>query len=388
MSEIRGAGAGAARLHSLDALRSLLMLFGVLLHAADPYAAKVRWLVADPHGSRAFDALVAVIHLFRMPAFFLLSGYFTMLLLRKRPARTFLRERLRRIGVPFVATLLTFNLLQVAWLARDHGGGFVAAALAPAWHGGEWVGHLWFLAYLLAYCALAALFVRPLRRFALPEKCPPGLAVAALVALGMAGTLLPRVLWHWQPQLAGWVLLGVFDPMEWLGYLPYFAAGLLLQGQAAAMAEFSTFGAGSLLFGAGAWTALRFDAGHHRLLAALASAALAWTAVRLAFALCRRWLDRPSAGWRYLSDASYTVYLLHHVVVVVAATLLVPSSWSVGAKFALVLCLGMGLPLAAHHYLVLRQPALRYLFNGKRPRDVRDAPAGVALTTSSGPRSP
>lgn len=378
---------GAARLHSLDALRSLLMLFGVLLHAADPYAVKTRWLVADPHGSRVFDALVGAIHLFRMPAFFLLSGYFTMLLLRKRPAWTFLRERLRRIGVPFVATLLTVNLLQVAWLARDDGGGFLEA-LAPAWHSGKWVGHLWFLAYLLAYCALAVLFVRPLRRFALPEKCPPRLTVGALIGLGMLGTLLPRALWHWQPQLAGWTLLGVFDPMEWLGYLPYFGAGLLLQGEAAAMAEFSTFGAGSLLFGAGSWTALHFDAGRHRLLAALASAALAWMAVRLSFALCRRWLDQPSAGWRYLSDASYTVYLLHHVIVVVVATLLVSASWSVGAKFALVLVVAMGLPLAAHHFLVLRLPWLRYLFNGKRLRDVRDAQASAALTTSSGPRSP
>lgn len=364
------------------------MLMGVLLHAADPYALKSRWLVADPHGNRAFDALVGAIHLFRMPAFFLLSGYFTMLLLRKQPLRAFLAERLRRIGIPFLTTLFCVNLLQVAWLARGAGGG-LPAALVAGWHDGRWVGHLWFLAYLLTYCAAAALLAGPLRRLALPASWPPPrAAMAALVALGTVGILLPHALRHRWPQLGEWILAGTIDPFVWLSYLPYFAIGLLLQGNATAMTEFSTFGPGSLLFCTGAGAVAYLDAGHHRTLTTVALAVLAWMTVRLVFALCRRWLNRPSATWRYLSDASYTVYLLHHIVVVVAATLLIPASWNVVAKFALVLCLSAGLPLAAHHFLILRAPWLRYLFNGKRAQGRGVQPPTARVMTSSGPGSP
>src|SRR3546814_11438688 len=86
--------------------------------------------------------------------------------------------------------------------------------------------------------------------------------------------------------------------------------------------------------------------------------------VRGIFMLFRRWADRPSRTNRYLSDASYSIYLLHHLPVVVMASFLLPLALPAWCKFALVLVIASLFSLAAHHYLVRRHAPLRSLSHG------------------------
>ena len=76
-------GTTASRLHYMDSMRSVLMLLGVVLHAARPYDSN-DWQVKDAARLELLDGLVAGIHLFRMPAFFVVAGYFAMYLLVRR----------------------------------------------------------------------------------------------------------------------------------------------------------------------------------------------------------------------------------------------------------------------------------------------------------------
>jgi len=96
------------RRHDLDALRAVAMLLGILLHASLAYIG-VPWPVQD--GSRAplLGLLFLAIHGFRMPLFFLVSGFFTAMLWRRRGTRGLLAQRFQRVFVPLVlasATLL------------------------------------------------------------------------------------------------------------------------------------------------------------------------------------------------------------------------------------------------------------------------------------------
>lgn len=52
------------RIHSLDGLRSGLMLLGVVLHSAYPYSDGARWLVRDPQRNSFFQTLTQGIHQF------------------------------------------------------------------------------------------------------------------------------------------------------------------------------------------------------------------------------------------------------------------------------------------------------------------------------------
>lgn len=72
----------------LDFLRAIIILEGVLYHAARSLPGGNSWYyVADKNPSLIFSSLIEFIHTFRMEAFFFLSGIFSaMVFLRKGQA--------------------------------------------------------------------------------------------------------------------------------------------------------------------------------------------------------------------------------------------------------------------------------------------------------------
>lgn len=96
----------APRRHDLDALRAVAMLLGIALHAALAYAA-LPWIVSDPGKSNGFGILFYAVHGFRMPLFFVMSGFFTAMLWRRRGLRSLLWHRFRRVFCPLVLGLFT-----------------------------------------------------------------------------------------------------------------------------------------------------------------------------------------------------------------------------------------------------------------------------------------
>lgn len=99
-------GEPSERRSDLDALRGFAMLLGIALHAAMSFFGGV-WPVHDERQSRLLPMLFAAIHGFRMPLFFLLSGFFTMLVFRRRGLGPLLRQRGARIFLPLVISIIT-----------------------------------------------------------------------------------------------------------------------------------------------------------------------------------------------------------------------------------------------------------------------------------------
>jgi peptidoglycan/LPS O-acetylase OafA/YrhL len=82
------------------------------------------------------------------------------------------------------------------------------------------------------------------------------------------------------------------------------------------------------------------------------------------------WCSSPSARWRYLSDASYWMYLVHVPIVwsLQAWMMRWPLHWTL--KFVLILVIAGTLLLASYHYLV-RSTWLGKLLNGRKyPRSL------------------
>ncbi|HYC53462.1 MAG TPA: acyltransferase family protein, partial [Candidatus Binatia bacterium] len=94
------------RRHDLDALRTLAMLLGIALHAALAYTG-AGWVVSDDRISAGLGMLVPAIHGFRMPLFFLLSGFFSAMLWRRRGLAHLISQRVRRILLPLILSCLT-----------------------------------------------------------------------------------------------------------------------------------------------------------------------------------------------------------------------------------------------------------------------------------------
>jgi fucose 4-O-acetylase-like acetyltransferase len=101
------------RYHALDALRAAMMLLGLVLHSAASYTQRPlgeAWPIHDPHNSVLFDLLVVFIHLFRMPVFFFVAGFFAALLYARDSARGLARNRVRRVLLPLLLFWITVPL--------------------------------------------------------------------------------------------------------------------------------------------------------------------------------------------------------------------------------------------------------------------------------------
>lgn len=95
------------RRHDLDALRAVAMLLGILLHGSLSFF-DVPWPVQDTERNPAFGLIFFnIIHGFRMPVFFVMSGFFTAMLWRKRGLNSLLWHRFRRIFLPLALGLVT-----------------------------------------------------------------------------------------------------------------------------------------------------------------------------------------------------------------------------------------------------------------------------------------
>lgn len=104
-----------SRRHDLDALRAFAMLLGIVLHVSLTFFPSF-WPVQDHTSDSAniYDELFLLIHGFRMPLFFLLSGFFTVMLWKSRGIRPLLGHRARRIGLPLIIGLFTI-VPAVSW---------------------------------------------------------------------------------------------------------------------------------------------------------------------------------------------------------------------------------------------------------------------------------
>lgn len=82
------------RMHGLDFLRAVMMSLGVVLHSAQMYLVNpVVDYYWDPMRSLGMDVLLVFINTYRMPVFYLLSGFFTAMLLYRHGAQVMLDNR-------------------------------------------------------------------------------------------------------------------------------------------------------------------------------------------------------------------------------------------------------------------------------------------------------
>lgn len=84
------------------------MLLGIGLHAALSFFPGFWWVEDRTAGWGGFyDEFLWAVHGFRMPVFFLMSGFFTAMLWRRRGLGRLLSHRLRRVALPLAVGLLT-----------------------------------------------------------------------------------------------------------------------------------------------------------------------------------------------------------------------------------------------------------------------------------------
>ena len=119
------------RLHGLDAVRVIALLFGVVVHASIAWipGAQYVWVVHDGSPSEVAGLLFYVPHMFRMLLFFLIAGLFARMACERLGTIGFVRDRVRRIAIPLAS--LWFPMLM-AIVAASAAGRPIAACAANA----------------------------------------------------------------------------------------------------------------------------------------------------------------------------------------------------------------------------------------------------------------
>ncbi len=336
------------RYHGLDLLRSAALLIGIVFHAAMPvlvpdYLTQSGVPAHETHSAPTLASLMGWSHAWRMPLFFLLAGFFAQMVLMRKGAGAFLRDRsLRILGV-----LLVF------------GAGFAALSGQSPLH----LGHLWFLWYLYLICvATAALWLLPWQGLgqigacitaSLPRMALLVLPVAGLHGMASAGLGMPApqsVLDTAPAPLGYFALFFAIGQALWLGrarlvdlakwpiYVPLVAAGSLL----------------ILAVEKGLISPLAFHT-----VAAAAILAVVFGLIGLSHAL----FNRPHRAVQLTARIAYPVYVLH-----VAPTLALTVAFlnlGFGPNISVMLSALAALALcAAVYFLIIRFTPIDWLFSG------------------------
>jgi peptidoglycan/LPS O-acetylase OafA/YrhL len=387
-----------ARYHSLDALRGTMMLLGIYLHATVAYSRYGSWPWKDGSTTGLFDVSLGLVHVFRMPVFYCIAGFFGALLLEQRGAAGFLRNRAVRILVPFAAGWvvlfpLVAALATIAMNLEDPTA--VPAKYLLFYSSGEVLRHLdpmhlWFLEYLLVFYALA-LAALPLAR-RLPavvggiDRAFRAVATSALGPVLLAAIIFPVLCFMEEGALddpSGFVP----EARILLTYLSFFAFGWLLYRNQAfprlrRATSFVGFGLAAALVGFYFIWRSEQPGGADMVVWFLGSAwflGLSMWLFTLGFTgVCLRLLERPISWIRYLSDSSYWLYLAHMPVLLVFQIAVARTGWPPGLKALVVLGASVPTLLASYHLLV-RFTWIGAILNGRRYPIKRRQPLGAAV---------
>lgn len=376
------ANPAAGRALPIDRLRAFLTCLVVTHHAVlayHPYApqpptalapGEMAWgafPIVDAARAPGVDLLVAFNDSFFMALMFLLAGLFVPTGMARRGGRGYLRERLVRLGLPFLVGAgllapLAYAATYVQVTATPTLAGFAAQWLAL----GAWpAGPAWFLWVLLAFAGIAALLHRlaptwpaALARVLLGDGSRPWRAYAGFAAAGLCAYL---------PSAA------LVDPLHWDAFGPFFVQTarvplylLYFLSGAAVAAQGLDRGlldpAGKLARRWLLWAnlapvvfvaliavflillAVLRQRGDVSALTVACNALFVLSSATTSFALLAhfvRWQRAPSRCWDSLGANAYGIYLVHYPIVIWLQFALLSVTWPGPAKAAIATLLGL-----------------------------------------------
>jgi len=282
-----------------------------------------------------------------MGILFLLAGYFTPGSLERKGYARFLSDRFLRLGLPLLAFGLILGPLTVAMVKAAEGKGFWST-FVWLWNHTEFInGPLWFnqalLMFSLAYCAWRAWFGAPLTSTQRAPRPVPSYGWWLLSAVGVAAAALAirqvvptgvNVIGLQLGYFASYIFLFCLGiaawRYDWLRQLKWehtrpWIITLAVAWLSMPVVMLVTGPRESNFFGGLSWTAIAY---------AIWEPLIAWGTIAAWLLVFRRHMNRPSGIWTWLNRRSYTVYIIHPVVLVGIGLLLCGWAGPPPVKFA------------------------------------------------------
>ncbi len=380
------------RLHYMDNVRALAMFVGILFHAALAYSPLMHnlWFTTSSQSSPIFDVVSWFTHLFRMPVFFLISGFFAMMLIKKRGLSGLLINRSKRILIPFIIflPLLTLAVMGSIGWALGH-----VENLSPLLSFIKMMQdvpnlppppistmHLWFLYYLFVFVILTAiLHESKFFKIKFLDKVTSAKFILTLFPLLLVPALFTVVAPHpapdkWYPEM--WSL-GFYGLFFLLGSLIFLKQGVLEQFNKykhvlliVSLALYAYFystlpGTISTEMIMSMMAGTKLELSH--LPIAIAEAYISVYMTVYCLLLGKRFLNKKNKVLRLISDSSYWVYLIHFPLLLIIQFYLLDSEMNLWLKFILSSALTFAIGLISYITFVRHTP-IGWILNGRKKK--------------------
>lgn len=370
------------RLHSLDSLRAIMMLMGLVLHSAITYAISDwggAWPLKDPgltHLSN--DFIVGFIHAFRMQIFFVVSGFFGAMLFYERNPLKMVNNRMARIVFPFIVFVLL--LWPTVFFAFGYSNlvfsGNPEALTKVLSNFSDWnilvpprTFHLWFLYYLaMITCSVVVLAL-------VAKKIPAATGTISKAFNWAIQKPILRILVFAGLSAIVYFIMGasqvdtstsfIPDFNTFIYYFVFYIVGWILFKSKHLLDTFKKYDWINTVLGIILFTILFFNNGLSYEATILLKSIMVWLLIFGITGLFIRYGSNHSARMRYLSDSSYWVYLVHLPFVAFIPSLIVDWPIPVTLKFLIVLVSTTIICYVSYHYLVRGTFIGRFL-NGRK----------------------
>ena len=376
------------RYHHLDALRAIMMILGIVIHTAITFGTKdhsAYWGITDTKSQHAvFDAIADLIHLFRMPIFFVIAGFFAAMLFFERGAKAMIQNRIKRILLPFVAAvaiILPINILafsrtlDVIASLNDIPNNYTFMSMTL----GESLSmmHLWFLYYLMLICVISWLLTKLVLRLYKPTILKFRVTferlflsnqlfwisiVLTFLSLLWANNTFTKTSLSFIPNPItlytytvffsfGWFFYHIRQHLNWFGqnYKKYLYTGLGLCLVRWAIPSFVEI----------------HETGYVFYIKMGLASIIIWLLIYGITGLFIHKFKAYSFRMRYISDASYWIYLTHLPITAFLPSLVIPLAIPAISKFLLIIGVTAFITLTSYHYLV-RSTFIGQFLNGRK----------------------
>jgi peptidoglycan/LPS O-acetylase OafA/YrhL len=374
------------RFHYLDNVRAWAMIVGVIFHASLAYSPLIHnfWLTAETQQSELVDIIAWFSHLFRMSVFFVISGFFAHLLLKKRGLKGMLKNRIARILIPFLVFLpllwtamgicITYAIKNVEnpspILNLIIGASKMPTPPPPP---APTTMHLWFLYQLLWFFgAIIILYRLKITDFVASLMNKYTLSFVAFFPLLLVPAFFSQDMPHSAPES--------FVPQLWsFGlYGWFFLVGFAWYGNQDFLTKIESYG--WIFLGLGVILYAFLYPIFPKTISFIGSAKLdlnikilgaileAYISVMMTFAtliLGKKYLNQNSVTMRYFADASYWIYIIHLPLLFFIQFYLLDVKWNMWVELMLSIVLTLSIGMLSY-FLLVRWTFIGRMLNGKR----------------------
>jgi peptidoglycan/LPS O-acetylase OafA/YrhL len=387
------------RIHSLDSLRAIMMLLGLVIHSAITYGTYPygdSWIMKSPNvTSLSNDFVVIFIHAFRMQIFFLVAGFFGAMLFYERQPLNMIKNRVSRVVYPFLIFLFIlspiivfgFKNSELTINSSEKYDALFAKFSNLSFLIPEYTAHLWFLYYLIfitAFSVLLALLFKKLGKansfvkntFEWVIKKP----IIRLLFFSGLTAILFMIMGIVSVKTTSWLIP---EPTVFFYYLSFYLVGWVLYKSKHLLDSFKKLDFVSTLLAIALFSFQFFNRGLFNFeQTILINSVIVWLFIFGITGLFIRFASNHSSRMRYVSDSSYWVYLIHLPLTVVIPSLIIDWPFPATVKFLIVLITTGIICYVSYHYLV-RGTFIGNFLNGRkytrRLSDIKQAEESARL---------